>query len=81
MSVAVPAMRKDDPTAASAVKMPKSKGHHTWTDDEIEQQSQADIEDLHDPAANGRASYGCAHPSSCRGRRRTTCDAAYVVSA
>ena len=37
MSVAVPAMRKDDPTAGIAgTKMPKSKGHHTWTDDEIE---------------------------------------------
>ena len=31
-------MRKDDPTEGIAnVKLPKSKGHHTWTDDEIEQ--------------------------------------------
>jgi integrase len=34
----VPSMRKDDPTAGIAsIKLPKSKGHHTWTDDEIEQ--------------------------------------------
>jgi hypothetical protein len=33
---AVPTMIKDNPTAAIAqVKLPKSKGHHTWTDDEI----------------------------------------------
>ena len=31
-------MRKDDPTEGIAgIKLPKSKGHHTWTDDEIEQ--------------------------------------------
>jgi integrase len=35
---AVPNMRKDDPTAGIAgIKLPKSKGHHAWTDDEIEQ--------------------------------------------
>jgi hypothetical protein len=35
---AVPLMRKDDPTEGIAgVKLPKSKGHHTWTDDEISQ--------------------------------------------
>lgn len=35
---AVPSMRKDDPTADIArIKLPKSKGHHTWTDDEIAQ--------------------------------------------
>jgi integrase len=38
MKAAVPSMRKDDPTAGIAgVKLPKSKGHHTWTDAEIEQ--------------------------------------------
>lgn len=35
---AVPSMRKDDPTVGlTTIKLPKSKGHHTWTDDEIEQ--------------------------------------------
>jgi integrase len=35
---AVPTMRKDDPTAGIAgIKLPKTKGHHTWTDAEIEQ--------------------------------------------
>ena len=35
---AVPTMRKDDPTEGIAlIKLPKTKGHHTWTDDEIEQ--------------------------------------------
>jgi integrase len=35
---AVPGMRKDDPTEGIAsIKLPKSKGHHTWTDDEIDQ--------------------------------------------
>jgi integrase len=35
---AVPSIRKDDPTAGIAgIKLPKSKGHHAWTDDEIEQ--------------------------------------------
>ena len=35
---AVPLMRKDDPTEGIAgIKLPKSKGHHTWTDDEIAQ--------------------------------------------
>src|SRR2546430_1072627 len=38
MRAAVPSMRKDDPTKRIAgVKLPKSKGHHPWTDDEIEQ--------------------------------------------
>ena len=31
-------MRKDDPTEGiTGIKLPKSKGHHTWTDDEIAQ--------------------------------------------
>jgi integrase len=35
---AVPTMLSIDPTAGIAqVKLPKSKGHHTWTDDEIAQ--------------------------------------------
>jgi hypothetical protein len=35
---AVPSMRKDDPTEGIAsIKLPKSKGHHTWTNDEIAQ--------------------------------------------
>jgi len=35
---AVPTMRKDDPTAGiPGIKLPKSRGHHTWTDEEIEQ--------------------------------------------
>jgi hypothetical protein len=35
---AVPSMRRDDPTEGiPGVKLPKTKGHHTWTDDEIEQ--------------------------------------------
>ena len=35
---AVPTMLKIDPTEGIAdIKLPKSKGHHTWTDDEIEQ--------------------------------------------
>jgi integrase len=33
----IPTIRRDDPTAGLAVKLPKSKGHHTWTDGEIEQ--------------------------------------------
>jgi integrase len=38
MQAAIPIMRKDDPTAGiTSIKLPKSKGHHTWTDDEIEQ--------------------------------------------
>ena len=38
MRSAVPSMRKDDPTEGIAsIKLPKSKGHHTWTDDEIAQ--------------------------------------------
>ena len=36
MRAAVPTMRKDDPTGGiPGSKLPKSKGHHTWTDDEI----------------------------------------------
>jgi integrase len=36
MRFAVPIMRKDDPTEdIPGVKLPKSKGHHTWTDEEI----------------------------------------------
>jgi integrase len=34
---AVPGMRKDNPTHGIVIKLPKSKGHHTWTDAEIEQ--------------------------------------------
>jgi site-specific recombinase XerD len=38
MRIAVPTMRKDDPTKGLAsIKLPKSKGHHTWTDEEIAQ--------------------------------------------
>jgi hypothetical protein len=38
MKFAVPIMRKDDPTAdVPRIKLPKSKGHHTWTDEEIAQ--------------------------------------------
>jgi integrase len=38
MQAAVPSMRKDDPTEGIAgIKLPKTKGHHTWTDDEIAQ--------------------------------------------
>jgi hypothetical protein len=34
---AIPAMLNDDPTAGISIKLPKSKGHRSWTDDEIEQ--------------------------------------------
>ena len=35
---AVPTMLKVDPTErVAAIKLPKSKGHHTWTDEEIAQ--------------------------------------------
>lgn len=35
---AVPTMTRTDPTERiPAIKMPKSKGHHTWTDDQIKQ--------------------------------------------
>jgi integrase len=35
---AVPTMRKDDPTEAIAsIKLPKTKGHHTWSDAELAQ--------------------------------------------
>jgi integrase len=35
---AIPTLLKVDPTEGiAAIKLPKSKGHHTWTDDEIEQ--------------------------------------------
>jgi integrase len=38
MRFAVPIMRKDDPTSEiPGIKLPKSKGHHTWTDEEITQ--------------------------------------------
>jgi len=38
MQAAIPTMRKDDPTAGiPSIKLPKSRGHHTWTDAEIEQ--------------------------------------------
>jgi integrase len=34
---AVPTMLKADPTTGLKVKLPKSKGHHSWTDEEIAQ--------------------------------------------
>jgi integrase len=38
IQAAIPTMRKDDPTAGiPSVKLAKSRGHHTWTDTEIEQ--------------------------------------------
>jgi integrase len=38
LKAAVPSMRNDDPTAGIAgIKLPKSKGHHTWTNEEIKQ--------------------------------------------
>ena len=38
LRAAVPMMRRDDPTEGIAgIKMPKTKGHHTWTDEEIAQ--------------------------------------------
>ena len=38
MRAAVPTMRRDDPTEGIAgIKMPKTKGHPNWSDDEIEQ--------------------------------------------
>jgi integrase/recombinase XerD len=38
MQAAIPAMRKDDPTSGiPGIKLPKSRGHHAWTDAEIEQ--------------------------------------------
>jgi hypothetical protein len=38
MRIAVPTMRKDNPTEGiPGIKLLKSKGHHTWTDSEIAQ--------------------------------------------
>jgi integrase len=38
LRAAIPSIRKDDPTEGIArIKLPKTKGHHTWTDDEIAQ--------------------------------------------
>jgi integrase len=38
LRTAIPSIRKDDPTEGIAgIKLPKTKGHHTWTDDEIAQ--------------------------------------------
>src|SRR5262249_26478925 len=38
LRAAVPTMRRDDPTEGIAgVKMPETKGHHAWTDEEIAQ--------------------------------------------
>jgi integrase len=35
---AIPAMRHNDPTASiGTIRLPTTKGHHTWTDSEIEQ--------------------------------------------
>jgi integrase len=36
MRAAIPSMRADDPTAGIKVTMPKSKGWHPWSDEEIE---------------------------------------------
>ena len=36
MAAAIPGLRKDDPTLGIKVKLAKSKGHHSWADDEIE---------------------------------------------
>jgi integrase len=33
----IPTILRVDPTAGISVKLPRSKGHHTWTDEEIEQ--------------------------------------------
>ena len=41
MRAAIPSLRSDDPTAGIVgIRLTKSKGHHTWTDDEIEQYRQ-----------------------------------------
>jgi integrase len=38
LQAAVPSMRRDNPTEGIVgIKMPRSKGHHTWTDEEIAQ--------------------------------------------
>ena len=38
LQAAVPTMRRDDPTEGIAgIKIPKTKGHHAWTDEEIAQ--------------------------------------------
>lgn len=38
LQAAVPLLRKDNPAGdIPHVKLPKSKGHHTWTDDQIDQ--------------------------------------------
>ena len=38
LRAAIPSMRKDDPSAGIAgIKMPKTRGHHCWTDTEVEQ--------------------------------------------
>jgi integrase len=37
LSFGVPTMLRIDPTAGIKIKLPKSKGHHNWTDDEIAQ--------------------------------------------
>jgi integrase len=37
MACAVPSLRKDDPTAGIKVKMPRSLGWHSWTDEEVTQ--------------------------------------------
>ncbi len=38
LRAALPTMRRDDPTEGIAgIKMPKTKGHHSWTDEEIAQ--------------------------------------------
>jgi integrase len=37
LQAAIPTMRRDNPTSGMKVKLPPTKGHHTWTDDEIAQ--------------------------------------------
>jgi integrase len=38
MGAAIPSMRADNPTAGIGnIRMPASRGHHSWTDEEIEQ--------------------------------------------
>jgi len=37
MTFAIPSLRKDDPTAGISITLPKTKGHHSWTDEEIAQ--------------------------------------------
>jgi integrase len=36
MRAAIPSLRRDDPTRDIVIKLPRSKGHHTWTPEEVE---------------------------------------------